>query len=62
MEEPRTGEIWEHFDGGSIYVLATRGVFHLWVKIQRRPFGDSLAKPKWVKQRTFDAMAVSKLR
>ena len=56
---PQPGEIWEHHDGGSIYVT---GRDKSRVCIQRRPFGDSLAEPWWIRLRTFlDKMQAGKL-
>jgi len=48
---PRAGDIWEHRDGGSIYVLSTKSDR---VMIQRRPFGDSQAEPFSIQREVFD--------
>lgn len=56
---PKRGDIWEHADGGSIYVRETSGPL---VHIQRRPFGDSQAIPRWIRLATFAKIAVDRLK
>lgn len=48
---PQIGEVWNHQDGGSYYVI---GRARRSVRIQRRPFGDSLAEPDWISINTFN--------
>lgn len=45
LYDPQTGDIWEHCDGGSMYIVGRKPK---WVRVQRRPFGDSQALPFWL--------------
>jgi len=55
---PQRFEVWEHLDGGSMYV---RDVTRTRVKVQRRPFGDSLAEPRWMMLYTFERQTTGRL-
>lgn len=58
LHNPQPGEVWEHRDGGSVYVLAI-GVAQ--VRVQRRPFGDSQAQPWWQRLDMFHASTTGRL-
>ena len=58
-QNPEPGEVWEHRDGGSVYVL-DRGL--AMVKVQRRPFGDSMAHPWWQRIDNFHKSTTGRLR
>lgn len=52
--DPCAGDVWEHVDGGSFYVLARKSLSPTAaVLVQRRPFGDSQAAPVWIRWTTF---------
>lgn len=57
--DPQGNEVWEHVDGGSVYVLRRRGGM---VQIQRRPFGDSLASPVVISLKTFTKQVTGRLK
>jgi len=59
LQDPQRGEVWEHVDGGSYYVRSRSGPL---VRVQRRPFSDSQAMPKWIRVRTFSKYATGRLR
>lgn len=52
-DAPEPGDVWEHRDGGSMYIIS-RSVSRDTVKIQRRPFGDSQAEPFNIRRSVFD--------
>jgi len=56
--DPRPGDVYEHADGGSIYVVSrcTAGP-KADVIIQRRPFGDKAAFQQRVRLVTFQTIA-----
>lgn len=56
---PHAGEVWEHRDGGRVYVLQLN---HAQVQVQRRPFGDSQARPWWQKLENFHASVMGRTR
>jgi len=57
---PLPGEVWEHSDGSSIYVLARlpRSVL---ICIGHPP-GDSQSEKRWVYSKTFDRIAMRRIR
>lgn len=58
---PRGGQIWEHRDGGKMYVLGRRTESpraDVW--IQRRPFGDSHSDPHFIKHARFCAVTTGR--
>lgn len=57
-DNPQPGEVWEHRDRGSIYVLARGGTQ---VRVQRRPFGDSQARPWWQRLDNFHRSITGRL-
>ncbi len=59
LVNPVRGDIWEHTDGGSVFVLRRRGPS---VMVQRRPFGDSLAEPFWLEVPAFSRQVTGKIR
>ena len=57
--DPQAGDVWEHIDGGSFFVLKR------WpntVHLQRRPFGDSKALPYTITLMTFARETTGLLR
>ncbi len=58
MLPPKPGERYEHLDGGTVYIIGRKKRL---IRIQRRPFGDSQADPKWIRLPTFHKITREKL-
>lgn len=56
---PHAGEVWEHRDGGSLYLCARTARM---VCVQRRPRGDSQGEARWMRLSTFAKCAVHRIR
>lgn len=62
MPNPVRGDIWAHMDGGSVYVLYSKGAEYGDVCVQRRPFGDSQAINSWIAKPKFFRLVTHRIR
>ncbi len=58
-DNPQPGEVWEHRDGGQMYIVLRGGTS---VAITRRPPGDSQAETVWLSLVRFHFETTGRLR